>query len=201
MKLVKLNAGVREAAGSGVSKRLRRGGAIPAVIYGESGTQLLQLDAHQFKMAYRDFANRAVLLELAIPGHAEGTFAVIQELQRNPRTDGFVHVDFKEVVRGREMEVSVPVRAVGRADGVRNFGGVLEVNLHTVRIRCRPRDLPEDISVDVTSLGIGKSIHLGDVTLPEGVTLLDDPDLVVVTCVGSSGGASDAAAAETTAAS
>lgn len=195
MKLIKLNTKPREESGRSASSRLRKSGQIPAVIYGESGNHKLSLNAHDFMMAHREFANRAALIELAIEGHADGTFAVIQELQRNPRTDSFEHIDFKEVVRGREMETEVPVKAIGRADGVRNFGGVLEINHTMIAIRCRPRDLPECIEVDVTALGIGDSLHLSDLTMPEGVTLDDEPSLVVVSCVGSSGGAAEAAEA------
>lgn len=190
MKQIKLNAKVREDSGRSASRQFRREGEIPAVIYGESGNRMLSLNNHEFMMAHREFANRAALIELSIEGQDVSTYAVVQELQRNTRTDAFLHIDFKEIVRGKDMETEVPVQTVGRAAGVRNFGGVLEVNLPEVAIRCRPRDLPEAIVIDVTELGIGKSLHLSDIKMPEGVTLLDDPKLVVVSCVGASGGAS-----------
>lgn len=199
MKLIKLNTKLRDTAGRSSSRRMRQSGEIPAVIYGESGNEKLSLNAHDFMMAHRDFAGRAALIELSIEGHKEATFAVIQEIQRDPRTDSFDHIDFKEIVRGREMTTEIPVKTVGRAAGVRNFGGVLEVNLPTVAIRCRPRDLPEALVIDVTELGIGKSIHLSEVTMPEGVTLDDDEHLVVVSCTGATGGADTEEEAETTA--
>ena len=90
------------------------------------------------------------------------------------------------------METDIPVQTRGTADGVKNYGGVLEISTSQLRVRCRPRDLPESIVVDVTELEIGKSIHLSEVEAPEGVTFLGDPDLVLIACVGASAGASGA---------
>lgn len=190
MKQITLNTTPRTELGRTASKHLRQKGTIPAVIYGESGSRNLCLDEHEFKMAYRKFSGSAALLELKGEGGGDATYAIIQELQRNPRNDAFVHIDFKEIVRGQDMEVDVPVHTKGTASGVRNYGGVLELSAHTLRVRCRPRALPEFIEIDVTALEIGKSIHLSEVEAPEGVTFLDDPDLVVVGCVGASAGAS-----------
>jgi large subunit ribosomal protein L25 len=190
MKQITLITKPRNDLGRTASKHLRENGVIPAVIYGEHGSRNLALDAHEFKMAYRKFSGSAALLELKSEGEDEAMYAIIQELQRNPRNDAFVHIDFKEIVRGKDMEVDIPVHTKGIADGVRNYGGVLEVSMHTLRVRCRPRDLPEFIEIDVTALEIGKSIHLEEITAPEGVTFLDDPEQVVVGCVGASAGAS-----------
>ena len=192
MKQITLKTTLREEIGRTASKHLRQNGVIPAVIYGESGIRNLSIDAHEFAMAYRKIAGTAALLELSIEGDDEPQFAIIQELQRNTRTDAFLHIDFKEIVRGQDMEADIPVHAVGTADGVKNYGGVLEISTQTLRVRCRPRALPEEIKVDVTELGIGKSIHLSEIEAPEGVTFLDDSELVVLACVGASGGASGA---------
>jgi large subunit ribosomal protein L25 len=129
-------------------------------------------------MAYRKIVGTAALIELSIEGEDETQFAIIQELQRNTRTDAYLHIDFKEIVRGQEMEADIPVHTFGNADGVKNYGGVLEV------------------STDVTELAIGKSIHLSEIEAPEGVTFLDDLELVVVACGGASGGASGAESEE-----
>ena len=190
MKQITLNTSPRTDLGRTASKHMRQNGSIPAVIYGESGSRNLVLNAHEFAMAYRKFSGSAALLELKSEKGDDATYAIIQELQRNPRNDAFVHVDFKEIVRGKDMEVDIPVHTKGTADGVRNYGGVLELSAHTLRVRCRPRDLPEFIEIDVTGLEIGKSIHLEEITAPEGVTFLDEGDLVLVACVGASAGAS-----------
>jgi large subunit ribosomal protein L25 len=190
MKQITIKTKNRTEYGRTASKHMRQGGTIPAVIYGESGSRNLAVDAHDFAMAYRKFAGSVALIELKFEENDEAHYAIIQELQRNSRTDAFLHIDFKEIVRGKDMEADIPVHTRGTADGVRNYGGVLEVGAHTLRVRCRPRHLPEFIDIDVTKLGIGKVIHLSEIEAPEGVTFLDDPELVVVGCVGASSGAS-----------
>lgn len=200
MKQITLEALRRTDSGRTAAKRLRQAGKLPAVIYGESGTELLTLDAHRFKMAYRSFAGKAVLITLKIEGHENDTFAVIQEIQRDALTDAFEHLDFREIQRGKPMEAVVPVVAVGTANGVKNQGGILEVTLPRLTVRCRPRDLPEAIEVDVSALNIAESIHVSQIKAPEGVTILTSGDEVVVACVGSSAGASAAADAPAAAA-
>jgi large subunit ribosomal protein L25 len=190
MKQITLNTTPRENLGRTASKHMRQNGVVPAVIYGEHGSRNLALNAHDFAMAYRSISGSAALIELKGEGEEEGTYAIIQELQRNPLNDAYVHIDFKEIVRGKDMEAEIPVHTIGVADGVRNYGGVLELSTHSLRVRCRPRNLPEFITVDVKALEIGKSIHLEEITAPEGVTFLDDPHQVIVACVGASSGAS-----------
>lgn len=196
MKQVALNVSSRESFGSGPMKRLRAAGKIPAVIYGDSGVKHLNVDAHEFMMAWRRIGGGAALIELHADGAAESTFAIIKEFQRNPRSDHFEHIDFQEIVRGKDMEVDIPVHTRGTAYGVKNQQGVLEINAHELAVRCRPRDLPEFIEVDVTALKVGDSLHVSDLPAIEGVTFIDDDDLVVVTCSGASGGSSGSADSE-----
>lgn len=189
MKQITLSTKPRTDLGRTPSKHLRDNGEIPAVIYGESGSRNLIVNAHEFTKAYRTLSGSATLINLKGEGD-DSVFAIVQELQRNPRTDAFLHIDFREIVRGKEMEADIPVNTKGAADGVRNYGGVLELSAHTLRVRCRPRNLPESITIDVTPLEIGKSMHLSEIDAPEGVTFLGDPDMVLVSCVGASAGAS-----------
>jgi len=191
MKQITLNITPRENIGRTASKHLRQNGAIPAVIYGESGLRHLTVNEHEFAMSYRKIVGSASLIELKNEGEDESQYAIIQELQRNSCTDAFIHIDFKEIVRGKDMETDIPVHTIGLADGVRNYGGVLDVSTQTLRVRCRPRNLPEEILIDVTELGLRKNINLSEIEAPEGVIFLDDPESVVLACVSSSGGASD----------
>lgn len=195
MKQVSLNVKTRDAVGSSSAKRLRAAGKIPAVIYGESGAHSLTVESEQFKQAWRKIAGGAALIELHLDGAEESSFAVIKDVQRHPRRDTFEHIDFQEVVRGKDMELDIPVHTKGIAFGVKNQQGVVEINANELRVRCRPRDLPEFIEVDVSALKVGESIHVSDLPKIEGVTLVEN-DLVVVSCVGSSAGASGATPAE-----
>lgn len=190
MKQVALNVKTRDSVGSTAVKRLRAAGLIPAVIYGESGVHHLQVAADEFSMAWRKIGGRATLLELHTDGAEDSTFAIIKDYQRNPRTDRFEHIDLLEIVRGKEMEADIPVHPIGTAFGVKNQQGVLEVHAHELGVRCRPRSLPEHIEVDVSALKVGDSLKVAELPAIEGVTYTDDADLVVVSCVGASGGKS-----------
>jgi large subunit ribosomal protein L25 len=190
MKQVVLNVKTRDALGSAAVKRLRREGQIPAVLYGESGVHHVQVGAEAFFAAWRKMAGRATLLELHMDGAEESTFTILKDYQRNARTDRFEHLDLLEVVRGKDMEADIPVVTKGTAFGVKNQQGVLEINAHELNVRCRPRDLPEEILIDVTTLKVGDSLHVEDLPPIEGVTFNDPSDLVVVSCVGASGGKS-----------
>ena len=190
MKQVALNVKTREAIGSTAVKRLRNEGQIPAVLYGESGVHHLQVDGDAFFAAWRKMAGRAALLELHTDGADESTFAIIREYQRNARTDKFEHVDLLEVVRGKDMEANIPVATIGTSFGVKNQQGVIEIQTHELGVRCRPSALPEEIDVDVTAMKVGDSLRVEDLPAIEGVIFIDHADLVVVSCVGASGGKS-----------
>lgn len=190
MKQVVLNVKTRSALGSSAVKRLRDSGQIPAVLYGESGVSHLEIDAVAFGSAWRSIGGRASLVELHADGEDEGTFAIIKDTQRHSTKDNFLHVDFLEIVRGQDMEAAIPVMTEGIAYGVKNEQGVVEINAHEVTVRCRPKDLPEAIVVDVTDLKVGDSVHLAQLAQMEGVTFIEDEELVLVSCVGSSGGKS-----------
>jgi large subunit ribosomal protein L25 len=105
--------------------------------------------------------------------------ALVQEIQHHPLTGKVLHVDFHEVAEDEKVTVSVPVETTGEAAGVK-AGGTLEHVLHKVKVRCLPKDLPDQILIDVTALEIGKSIHIGEVKPPAGVQLLGDPHLTLV---------------------
>jgi large subunit ribosomal protein L25 len=102
-----------------------------------------------------------------------------QEVQHHPLVRDIVHVDFQAVSMTEEITASVTVESTGEADGVKNFGGLLEQSVRTLSVRCLPQNLPEIIIVDVSALKIGESIHIRDIKLPAGVTADDNEDLTV----------------------
>lgn len=181
MKQLSLNVSTRDNSGRTASTRLRDAGQIPAVLYGPTGVRHLTIDGSDFRKLWKQVAGRTALIELVSEG-AESALSIIQETQRDPRTDAFMHIDFKEILRGRDMHASVAVHTEGESFGVRNEGGVLEIQLHDVQIRCRPRHLPEMIVVDVTELHAGQTIKVKDLPVLEGVTYESDSELVVIAC-------------------
>jgi large subunit ribosomal protein L25 len=117
-----------------------------------------------------------LLVDLEIAGGAN-RLALIQEVQHHPVTQKVLHVDFHGVSANEAIESSIPLEATGDAIGVKN-GGILEQPLRSLTISCLPQDLPEIITVDVSALAIGKSLHVKDIQLPAGVTAVDDGDVI-----------------------
>ncbi len=105
--------------------------------------------------------------------------ALIQEVQHAPLSGGIVHVDFHAINMNELLHTSVPIESRGEPAGVKSFGGILEQSLRSLDIECLPKDLPEVLSIDVSGLNIGSSIHVRHIQLPPGVKALDDPDLTV----------------------
>ena len=104
---------------------------------------------------------------------------LIRELQRDPIRRNVLHVDFQELVAGEKIVVSVPLRFIGTADGVKNSGGILEEVIHQIHVRVDPSNIPDHVDVDVTPLTIGHGYHVSDLKLPEGVEVMDEPDQTV----------------------
>lgn len=109
--------------------------------------------------------------------------AMIQEIQHSPVGGDVLHVDFHAVSMDEKIEADVPLEPVGVANGVKNFGGLLEQSLRTLEVECLPRDLPDKITVDVSALNIGDSIHVRDIGLPTGVAAKTQPDLTAFSVV------------------
>lgn len=176
-KQVQLKAQARTAAGKSHVKKLRGAGTIPAVIYGaHHQPQNLAVAAVDLQQVLHRATGENVLVDLQVDegGQTVNRLALIQEVQHHPVTDAVLHVDFHEVLATEKLRTSVPVRAVGEAAGVKTGGGILEYVMRDLRVECLPRDLPDVIEVNVEKLEIGQSIHVGEVAVPAGVTLLDD---------------------------
>jgi large subunit ribosomal protein L25 len=182
MKSVPLKASPRAQKRRGPVKVLRSNGRVPAVIYGRQTTpQTLEISAKEIGDLIHNHASENLLVDLSIESDARAKrLALVQEIQRHPINGKIVHVDFHEVAETEKVTVQVPVETVGEAAGVKNNGGVLEHVLFKLKVRCLPKDLPEQITVDVTSLEIGKSIHIGEITAPQGVEIMGDKKIPVV---------------------
>lgn len=178
-----LQAARRAASGKGVARSLRRTGKIPAVIYGHHrAAETLTVDSAALLKLLSGISAGSTILEVSVDGDAP-VKALIREIQRNPlKATDILHVDLYEVSANEKITLEVPVHVVGTADGVRNFGGVLDQALHKLQIRVFPADIPTSIDVDVTALGIGKSIFVRDVKV-EKVEILNEPSLPVCSVV------------------
>jgi large subunit ribosomal protein L25 len=179
-KQVKLAAERRTAMGRSAVRKLKAQGAVPAIIYGaKDKAEPLQVSRRDINALLSHASGENILVELEIAGDGKHRLALVQEIQHSPVGGDVLHVDFHAVSMDEKIEAEVPVEPVGIANGVKNFGGLLEQNVRAVAIECLPRDLPDKITADVSALNIGDSIHVRDLTLPEGVRVRTQPDLTV----------------------
>lgn len=160
------------------NRRLAGAGLIPAVIYGAGREPLaISLERHDFEVLVSHHAATAVV-DLVLEGEQKPVAAVIKGMQSSPRTGRIQHIDFLAVRMDQAIHTTVQLQFEGEAAGEKT-GGVIMHNVREVNVSALPGDLPEEIVVDVTPLEVGDSIHLGQIALPAGVTVLDDPDTIV----------------------
>lgn len=165
----------RSVFGKGASRRLRRDNLVPAILYGaDKEPQAIQLKHNEVIKHLDNEAFYSQLLSLSVDG-GEPVRSLLKDVQRHPYKQQILHLDFVRVVAGAELQVSVPLHFINEdvCVGVKNEGGIITHNDNEVLIACRPRDIPENIEVDMGSLAVGDSVHLSQLTLPEGVRLVD----------------------------
>jgi large subunit ribosomal protein L25 len=170
-KQVKLKAEPRMNVGRSAVRKLKARGFIPAVIYGgKDKPQPLQVAARDVNAMMSHASGENVLVELEITGEKSNRTALVQEVQHSPVGGEIRHLDFHAISMDQTIQAEVPLEPIGTANGVKNFGGLLEQSLRALAIECLPRDLPDRITVDVSALNIGDSVHVRDIQLPSGVT-------------------------------
>jgi large subunit ribosomal protein L25 len=202
MKSVALNAVPRTQVRRGGVKKLRTSGLIPAVIYGrQQAPQSLEVNYTELKNLIHHSASENVLVDLAVKNDARPKrLALVQEIQHHALSGEVLHVDLHEVAENEKVTIMVPVETTGEATGVKNGGGILEHVLHKIKVRALPKDLPEIISVDVTNLEIGHSVHIGDIKAPDNVEILGDKHISVIAVAAPITEAAETAATEAAAA-
>ncbi len=180
----KLNVASRAQTGRSASRRLRKANRVPAILYGKhTNPESLSIEGPEFIRLLKAVGDRAVLVELERADKPEKALSFLQEVQRDPITDKYLHVDLQEVKANEKFEIRVPVHVVGESFGVKNQSGVLEMNAHLLRIRVLPKDLPEAIEVDVTELKVGETIKVSSLKPVAGVEFLDGKGQPIVSCV------------------
>ncbi|GHV27363.1 50S ribosomal protein L25 [Spirochaetia bacterium] len=166
----------RADAGSAGSRRLRKEGRIPAVVYGHSGKALsIDMDALEFINSAKGISE-STIVTINVDGQTHQAF--VKDTQRNITNGQILHVDFYEVEAGVTLRAKVSVHVHGNPVGVRE-GGILEAPLHEIEVECLPKDLPERLDVDIAELKVNQSIHVRDLKIGDGVRLISNPDQVV----------------------
>src|SRR5215813_7409278 len=167
----------RSETGSGVARRLRRDGRVPAVVYGlDEGTVSVSVPARELDHILHSASGSNTLITLK--GDEGEQLALARQIHRHPVKGTLVHVDFVRVRADQAIEAEVPIQFTGEAEGVRE-GGILEQSLFSLTVEALPRNIPNAIEHDVSALVIGDSIHVSDLAVPSGVTIVTDPEATV----------------------
>jgi large subunit ribosomal protein L25 len=178
---VELTITGRDTAGKNANRRTRSVGSTPAVIYGNERTpRSVQIDSHALSTVLGRLAGRSTIFSLLEEGAKEPAIALLREVQRHPVTDEILHVDLFEIPRGEPIEVRVGLELVGESAAVKRGEATLEHVATALDIRCLPRDLPEVITVDVSSLKVHDKIFVRDIAVAVGEVVTDPDQLVVV---------------------
>lgn len=175
-----LQASKRDESGSAHSRRLRREGIVPAVVYGaQQRNYSVQVKSKDFAHVMRQSNSENFLVNLEIEGAEEKSkLAMVQDIQHNPINGDIIHIDFHAVREDDTLHAHVPVELHGEPAGVKQ-GGILEHLLRTIEVHCLPADLPDKIEHEISDLELDHSIHVSDLAIPDGVTTPMDGDVVV----------------------
>ncbi len=188
MAEINLEVTLRKDVGKSKAKALRRANIIPAIVYGEKINFPVSVNKSQFQRVIGKHAAENVIINLKILDDSAASKktkekehpVIIKDIQYDPLKGTVMHVDFNEISLTKEITVKVPLIAKGEPIGVKQDGGVLGHQLWELDVKCLPKNLPEKIEVDVSSLKIGDAIHIKDLKLPEGIIVLHDAEMVVL---------------------
>lgn len=183
MLQIELNAAIRTTFGKGANRTLRRDGLTPAVLYGPKieSPKALQLDTKSFTKSLLGVRRRNAIYSLEIAGDAK-RHVILKETQTNPIYDTLVHADFYEIDLDAPMVRQVPLKYVGKAKGV-DLGGELQLTLHKVTLKAKPLDIPDEVEIDLTQVGIEDSIKCQNLALPANVEMVTDGETLCATVV------------------
>jgi len=174
----------RTSLGKNESRRLRRTGMIPGVLYGAGKRNFpVSVDPRQVEKILNAEAGENTLLDLKLKGQDTQRKAMIRDYQSDPVSGDVLHADFIRIEMDTKLQIQVPVRTLGTASGVKEQGGVLEMVQRSLDVECLPGDIPEHIDIDVSAMNIGDQVRLSDMTAVGNIKFLQADDTVVVTLV------------------
>ncbi len=185
MERISLNANVRKESGKGVARGFRRSGRIPAVLYSKGKSTSISLDPAKVKKLIMLGHAESTLIDLKLEGTVEkaGKVAILRDYQKDPLTGELLHADFFEVSMDEKIRVTVPIELTGKTPAGVAEGGLLQLISREVEIECLPSLIPDNIQADASALGIGDSLHVRDINIPEGIRFVSDQEQVVLTIV------------------
>lgn len=175
-----LTANSGRATGSAHARRERNTDSIPAVVYGEGMDPIsISVERRDLRKALSGSAGMNTILDLSVDGTVYP--AIVKDMQRHPVRRTVQHVDFIQINLSNEIHVHVPVRMVGEAKAVENEGGLVDLRRTELEVSTTPRNIPDEIVVDITDMDMDSTVTISDLPMPSGVTALGEPDWVVIT--------------------
>ncbi|MFO7928549.1 MAG: 50S ribosomal protein L25 [Candidatus Humimicrobiaceae bacterium] len=188
METLKLTVDKRgkEELKNNASRRLRRANFIPAVLYGlKKDPVSIKVGAKKFKEILRSKGTLNLIFDISIDNSKKTESVILKDMQRDPISRDFLHLDFLRIEMEKEVETSVPIEIINDdiAIGVKEEGGVIQHSLRELHVSCLPRDIPDSISYDIQELKIGDSIRVGDIEVEDNIKVLNDPNEVVVSVI------------------
>ncbi|MCX7770546.1 MAG: 50S ribosomal protein L25 [Proteobacteria bacterium] len=182
METVSIRLEKRESAGKNHSRALRKDGKIPVVLYSSKNENYLGI-VNSKELSKNLKKGKTILFNIeSTDSILNGKRAFIKDIDKDPVSDKILHIDFYIVPEKELIKIDVPIKLTGKPIGVTK-GGILEQERHEITIKTMPENVPDFIEVDVSSLDIGDSIHFGEIKLPEGVSLAENPSIAVATVV------------------
>lgn len=184
MQQKQMNIELRTKTGTGVSRRLRMADMVPGVVYGKGLDPVtVSIKVRDLQEAISGAGGQNNLITLIGGGTLDQNIAIVADIQRDPLKRTIKHVDLHRINPNEKLRVTVPVVLTGTAIGVKE-GGLIDLAHHELHIECLPGNIPDSITIDVSDLKIAHSIHVSEIPLPEGITILDQPKIPVVSVLG-----------------
>jgi len=184
MSEMSLQVEKRERTGKGGCRQARMRGLIPAVVYGSGKDSVpIQVNRKSFVEMMKKAGSENPIFLLKLSDTGQERHAMIRDMQRNPVSRQVIHIDFQRIEMTDKVRITVPIELVGTAHGVKVQGGLIDFVVREVHIECLPGDIPKHLDLDVSALHAGQHAEAKDLKLPAGVTLLEEPERVILSVV------------------
>jgi large subunit ribosomal protein L25 len=183
MKQVLIKAEKRVSTGKGVARKLRSADKLPAVLYGGNAEPVaITISSKDWDKITRHTKRNVILdMEIQSDGAVENRPVMVKEIQRDGLGTRILHIDFFQVSMEKTVEVEVPIHLTGKSKG-EILGGIIDIHSRSVKVECLPNQIPEEISLDISGLDIGDSIHVGDISLP-GVKVIEHAEIAILSII------------------
>lgn len=183
MQISNLKVSKRETQGKEISRKLRRQGIVPAVVYGGGVNFSVQIEKRALSHVMAKNPTGHPIVELEVADSDFNSHVMLKETQRDPISGDIIHADFLKIDMTKKVTITVPLKIEGKSKGVTEEGGVLNVVHRELNIEALPNAIPESISIDISHLALNDSIHISDIHLSDDIKILEDPEIAIVSVV------------------